>query len=448
MKTINRHSLVINPLRSPLAILALFLLLATAVAAQPAEEEIRANPLLSASNYVAYIDPDQPLSPAPKGYEPFYISHYGRHGSRWLTSDWQYTDVLKVLRKADRLQKLTPLGTKLLADLEAFHRTAEQRIGDLTPLGERQHHKIGRRMTEHFPEVFRGSAQVDARSSFVVRCILSMVAECEELTAFNPKLSIHNDVGQCFQYYLHGYGVKNDSLKALSDRAEPVKERYQQQLVHPQRLCSTLFNDADWVAASLDAVTFMVRLFDVAANMQSHDDGLDLYPLFTHDEIYAIWKWRNISHYLQYANATLTDNKMTFTQLDLLRNIITTADTLIAKAHFNGATLRFGHEVDLLPLACILGLGNCDTVVDDLDRLDQVWANYRIFPMAGNVQLVFFRPTEKSLKKNPNQPILVKALLNEREIALPVAPYQYPYCRWDDLRAYYIEKYNLCLPRK
>ena len=26
------------------------------------------------------------LTPAPKGYDPFYLSHYGRHGSRYA---WQ-----------------------------------------------------------------------------------------------------------------------------------------------------------------------------------------------------------------------------------------------------------------------------------------------------------------------------------------------------------------------
>ena len=49
-----------------------------------ARQEIHENHLLSASNFLAYIDPTEALTPAPKGYEPFYLTHYGRHGSRWL----------------------------------------------------------------------------------------------------------------------------------------------------------------------------------------------------------------------------------------------------------------------------------------------------------------------------------------------------------------------------
>jgi Transcriptional regulators of sugar metabolism len=32
-------------------------------------------------------------TPAPEGYKPFYISHFGRHGSRWLASEPEYSKV-------------------------------------------------------------------------------------------------------------------------------------------------------------------------------------------------------------------------------------------------------------------------------------------------------------------------------------------------------------------
>ena len=35
---------------------------------------------------------------------------------------------------------------------------------------------------------------------------------------------------------------------------------------------------------------------------------------------------------------------------------------------------------------------------------------------------------------------LVKVLLNEKEAVLPVAAGQWPYYRWEDVRAYYVEK--------
>ena len=47
---------------------------------------------------------------APDGYDPFYISHYGRHGSRYVIDADQYEDVLNVLKTASADDKLTPLG--------------------------------------------------------------------------------------------------------------------------------------------------------------------------------------------------------------------------------------------------------------------------------------------------------------------------------------------------
>jgi hypothetical protein len=124
---------------------------------------------------------------------------------------------------------------------------------------------------------------------------------------------------------------------------------------------------------------------------------------------------------------------MPFSQRNLLRNIIETADTVTQTQ----ATLRFGNEVCVMPLACMLELGNCAVQVDNLDELDQYWQNYKIFPMGCNVQLVFYRP-----KKGKTGDILVKALLNEREVTLPVKTDSYPYYKWSELRQYYLDKLN------
>ena len=43
--------------------------------AQEAKEEIMQNIALTGSNYLAYRGPQKQLTKAPKGYQPFYISH-------------------------------------------------------------------------------------------------------------------------------------------------------------------------------------------------------------------------------------------------------------------------------------------------------------------------------------------------------------------------------------
>ena len=84
-------------------------------------EEFKANPRMSANNYWAYPDKDLPaLTPAPGDYEPFFINHYGRHGSRWRASILASVEpvvatLLGVLVYRERLSAPSALGNSLPA---------------------------------------------------------------------------------------------------------------------------------------------------------------------------------------------------------------------------------------------------------------------------------------------------------------------------------------------
>lgn len=399
-----------------------------------AREELSQNPWLAGSNYLDYDRqlPDFNYTPAPEGYVPFYMSHYGRHGSRWLIGENDYERVIRPMRLARKEGKLTREGQETLRRLELFNKTTYKRLGDLTTVGERQHHGIGRRMAEHFPEIFKSpDVPIDARSTTVNRCILSMVAECEELMAANPTAHIHNDVSDALQYYLNQ--EREGKVKENAGKGDRVSREFNRNHTHPQRLMEVLFNDAKWVADSVNANRLMNQLFEVAINMQSHDDAPDLLHLFTADEIYDMWCIQNVGWYQNYGPSPYTNSIMPFSQANLLENIIQTADTCVALQKPQ-ATLRFGHEVCVMPLACLLELDNCGAVVEDMEKLDEQWRNYRIFPMGCNIQLIFYRP-----EKGKGQ-ILMKALLNEREVSLPVDTDTYPYYRWRDVRKYWTQK--------
>ena len=398
-----------------------------------AKDEIAANRFLSGSNYVDYDRqlPVKALTPAPKNYEPFYMSHYGRHGSRWLIGDGDYTHPIRTLKAAKEAGKLTVLGEETLKKLEEFYPTSKDRLGDLTTVGERQHHGIGKRMAQNFPEIFKAKdVKIDARSTTVFRCILSMIAECEELAAANPTAQIHNDVSQSLQYYLNQPwdGVVKKLGRETGDKEV---ETYKLKYTHPERLMKQLFNDQEYVYNNVRAGDLMRQLFHVACNMQSHDTDIEFYSLFTDEEAYDLWRIQNIGWYLDYGPSPVSGEKMPFSQLNLLKNMIATADTVTQTQ----ATLRFGHEVCVMPLACLLELDNCGMAVKNLDELDTYWRNYRIFPMGCNVQLVFYRP-----KKGKTGDVLVKALLNEREAYMPIDTDNWPYYKWQDLRQYYLNK--------
>ena len=116
---------------------------------------------------------------------------------------------------------------------------------------------------------------------------------------------------------------------------------------------------------------------------------------------------------------------------NLLRNIIETADTITQKQ----VTLRFGHDTVVLPIVALMELGGTGCSIDNLEELDTYFRSYQVIPTACNIQLVFYRP-----KKGKTGDILVKALLNENEVTMPIETDMFPYYKWNDVREFYLEK--------
>jgi len=408
------------------------LLLGLPGSAQTAQEEIFADLHRSASNYYAYPAPTGVSYTAPpSGYAPFYVSAYARHGSRFLIGPYQYENPRKTLLKADSAHALTPLGREVLAVADSLARMAKGRYGELTDVGAEQHRGIAERLFRNFPEAFGGNALIEARSTPVVRCILSMMNECWVLKGLNPALRLRTDASAHDMYYM------NDEYNAVTRfrKEEAARSSYAdfaQGKLTPARLMGTLFADTAYLKDHVNAAALTDQLFDLASNMQSHHVDFDLYRLFTPEECYRLWLRNNYHWYLNYGPSPLTCGQLPFTQANLLRNFIQTADTVIASGR-NGATLRFGHEVCVLPLASLLELDDCGYSTAQADEVAVRWRNYRIFPMASNVQFAFYR--------SPRSPrILVKVMLNEREARLPVATSTAPYYDWEAVKAYYLRK--------
>ena len=69
-----------NSMKRQLTILALTLLTLTAGAqSTPALEQLKANPRKAYGTDYPYQQEACPLTKTPKGYKPFYISHYGEY---------------------------------------------------------------------------------------------------------------------------------------------------------------------------------------------------------------------------------------------------------------------------------------------------------------------------------------------------------------------------------
>ena len=406
--------------------------------AQTAAQEIRQNVLCTASNYMAYPGPiQQVLTPAPQGMKPFYISHYGRHGSRFHSKPSMYNEPYLTLARADSLGKLSDLGREVMLRLDIIRKDAENRWGELTPLGVQQQKDIARRMMERFPEVFEGHTDIDARSTGVGRCILSMEYALMEMLQHNPDLNVHHNATHRDMDYLN---LQDKKLMALKFN-KPAKEwydRYVSQTAHHTHLMRELFADTLYANKHVNMVDLSVQLFLIAAIMQNTELGqhITLYDLFDYDESYRIWKIGNARWYIGWGAADVNGAVQPYAQRNLLRRLIEDADKVLSQPNTK-VELRFGHETVLLPLICLLDINGYGFTTNDLEQLEpNGWINYRIFPMSCNLQLVFYRRSPKDRADD----VLFKVLLNENEATLPLPTNQAPYYRWGDFRRYYLNK--------
>lgn len=408
------------------------------MSAQTARDDFKRDTHLSASNYLAYPGPTQgQLTPAPEGKHPFYISHYGRHGSRYLINPTEYSRPLEILKAAADAGKLTPLGMDVLRRVKMICDESEGRLGELTPLGGLQHRQIARRMFERFPEVFEGAATIDAKSTVVIRCILSMENELQELLLMNPLLNIRHDASYHDMWYMN---FKDKELTSRRQNFETEKAYYAFVDKHRnyERAMEALFADHAYMKQNVDTWQLNNYLFKLASNLQSSElhKKITLYDIFTDDEIYSNWLINNARWYIEYGACPLNGGTQPFTQRNLLRTIIEEADSCIALEK-PGATLRFGHETMVLPLTCLMELNDFGLQESNLEKLEgKGWLNYKIFPMGANIQLIFYRHDYS------DKDVLVKVLLNENEARLPIKSNIEPYYKWSEVRNYYLSKIN------
>ena len=405
------------------------------MAAQTPQEDFKRDITLSASNYVAYRGPQKNLTPAPKGYKPFYLSHYGRHGSRFMIGSAAYDVPYYSLLKAKQEGKLTAKGEETLEKVKMIRGDAKGRDGELTPLGALQHQGITQRMMERFPEVFAGKTNIEARSTVVIRCILSMENGLQAMLRKNPQLQIFHDASYHDMYYMNQGDKRLDSLKYCIGR-KTVQEEFTKKHDTSARLMTELFNDPQWVKQNINPRDLNWKLFEMAGAIQGTElrGKVSLYDLFNEDEIYQNWVVSNSWWQMSYGYSPYTGNEQPFSQRNLLRDIIEKADSCIALQH-PGATLRYGHDTMVTPLTCLLNLNGYGEEISDPEKIAQQWFDYKITPMATNLQFVFYR-------KAKSDDVLVKVLLNEDEATLPIKSDVAPYYHWNDFKAYCIQKLN------
>ena len=403
--------------------------------AQSVRDLIIRKPSYASCNYDTYPDsvPNN-LTPSPEGKKPFYISHYGRHGSRYISSRRGYDTPYDMLAHADSVDELTPVGDRVLDEMTLVMNDTEGRWGELTGYGKQQVQAIGRRMVERFPEVLGGDAIVQAKSTIVPRCIESMGSCMTEMKQVNPRLRITMESSQRNQWYMNHQDKK--LRKYMTPEAQKAFDAYISNRRSNSRLMELIFKNPDIVKEIVNEEDFNYYLMKMGLFQQNTHLRLNTYlqDLFETDDLYRMWQIDNALWYIQHGACKLNGGRQPYSQRFLLRQLIADADSCI-RLDKPGAQMRFGHETVLLPLVCLIGINGYDLETDNLEELEaRGWWCSNVFPMGSNLQFIFYRSSPR------DRDVLFKVLLNEQEATLPIPTDNAPYYRWSDFRQYCLDK--------
>ena len=410
-----------------IAALSLFLCVTAGAQRLGVREEVRAD-WNKSSGLDCLLDlSPKALTPVPKGYEAVYISHYGRHGSRYAYTGDAYSILLNMLAEGREQGNLTERGERLLNDLEPFWDYVRYRVGDLTEIGWNQHQEIARTMVKNYPTVFGKGSSVDACSSPSVRAIMSMSSCCAALSRLAPKTSVYEHQGmmdvQATRPNQGANPFKYEGPAEVFPYPETSEQFFLRHFPNYKDVLARFFKNPDKALGRRNPYNVFFHLYMFVAGMNSlpPDVRIDVKDFFTVEEFATLWETDNYERFREY-HAYRTPCS------SIVDDMVEKASQRLA-AGSRGADLRYGHDHVVMALELIMDLDGFDRAPADPDDLVYWFQTFRS-PMAANIQFIFFNP-----KKGKSGDTLVKVLLNGEEAHLGDLQ-GFPYYRWDDVKAY------------
>ena len=395
-------------------------------------DQIKAYPYRAYGMDCPYPSEKPNLTKSPKGYKPFYISHYGRHGSRYYWNDQLYRDLDSLLSQAQRKNLLTAEGKAFYAKFMEAKDELKTGVSELTQLGWEQHQRIAHTMYANFPEVFKKGGNVLAISSLTGRCVISMASFCQELVQCNPKIEIRE---QSSRFTLDGVVPtdRQNPVKHQFPRAKAKYEKNRDQFKSDNTLrgkvVARVFTSTEGLPGNPERIgSDLINLYSSLPNI-GHEGMMG--NIVTDEEMAQQWEASNLGSY----SWVFTPQ---YDMIPILQDIIKKADAVISGQSDRISDLRFGHDTCLGPLTVLMGINGADLDPEDPYEVKYCYQNWETCK-ASNIQLVFYR------SKKSGADVLLKCLLNGAEATLPVPTDCAPYYKWSDFRKFYTDRCNKVL---
>jgi len=407
--------------------------------AQDPYDAIRQDVRRGAGVFNLYNFDTPPSVKPPKGYKPFYISHYGRHGARMSSLSTSYDTLMKLLTKAHNDGNLTQRGEAFYQKYLPLYPKLKLRGGDLTTRGQKEHHMIAHRMYNNYKSIFKKGINVHARSTNVTRVVMSMYAFLEGLRECCPDISITSSASVADIIPLNPFSSSNPDCSATDvGFANPHAvwmdqlDAFRAKILQPEAFLRNIFKDIKSLK-EYDSYDNVEQFFyEVCCSAQCMENQELLWDIFDTEELCHFWEWDNLKYYLSKGPAPHSNGRQWAFIWRTMQDVLDKADTAFKSAN-PVIDLRFGHDIIIISMMTLLDIKGWTDAVRD-DDVKNVWTEYRV-PMASNLQFVFY--------KNRKNDILVKLMLNEVDQKLPIPSATAPYYKWEDFRKYALKRIDV-----
>ena len=400
-----------------------------------------------------YYPQQKKYNKAPKGYKPVFINYVGRHGSRFMTSAGSDVLVINVLQQAEDQHALTKDGAIILSLLMHLDSIQKDNYGSITLLGKQEQHDIAARMQHNFPEVFQNRKLIiemteKQRTQQSAYAFLSGLKNYDssqiEATIF------HSTTDSILRFYdlslAYNSYLKSD---AVTKHIDSLQQDINTKKIS-EDVCINIFTTAfiDQVnaekikAASLKnisiitTVNFAEALYDVysilfSAKSEMHIDNNDITNafknVFLEDDLLWFDKLNSAEDFYEKGPAADSLGIQITIATPLLRDLVITTDSCIQSKNVDGI-FRFTHAEAISPLATLMGITQASHTSNSVYSFYNKWKAEKIIPLSANIQWIIY---------SNNTDYLIKVLLNEKEVALPVATLTFPFYKWQDVKSYF-----------
>lgn len=406
------------------------------------------NTFLHLGTKTPYKPQQTKYTPAPSGYTPVFINYAGRHGSRFLTKPGSDVIVLDVLTIASNANALTPLGKKVKQMAEQFEDIERNSYENVTLGGIAEQEGIGIRLLKTYGSAFKGRG-IDVLMTEKLRTQQSADGF---LKAFNnysgniKKVIIPDSADYMLRFYdmSPGYQAykKSDELKARQDSLENDP----QTAAVARNVCNKLFDSSfahlllgagveNAKKKKINGITFTESLYDIYAvqyviklEMVQKNYHIDFSNAFTDKDLQWLDKLNNAADFFEKGPGANAMGIQVAIAAPLLEDFLNTLNAFTSGNLKADARLRFTHAEAISPFATLLGIPQASKTSSTVYTYDKVWQASGIIPMSANILWVLYT--------NGND-YLVKVLLNEKEVKLPVKTKSFPYYKLSDVTSYY-----------